>query len=331
MKNPIKININVLILLTSFILSLIYSIILPNFYEVTDIQRYYYSFFFRYPLIVNFSLIEITTEPGFLLLSNLVFFYIGNFSVLLFLIYFFYISSTLFIMKYLKFSWIIFGLIFFSLYFLQGTYLLKQTLAVSIINISFIFILRRKFIYFSIFVLIASLFQISAIIILPFYFILNFNKNLATYALLFPISFLFFIFYDFLFPNFVYLFPIFTQFVEFDYAEISSQNNLLTIFKGLPFFLLLFFAIKDYSFLKTKSKFFDFYLFSGFLFSLSWLLTFRFYWFFRFGWYFFLPTLFLADHLIKNTKNSFEKYFFIFGFYIILIILTVRHILLIYI
>jgi hypothetical protein len=334
--NHMKIRRNssiVKILVVSLSFSFILAAIIPSMNNLVDIQRYIYSFYFRYPSL-NYSFIELLetgTEIGFLFLNKIVSRLTNNYFWILFIIYFFSMSVTLQSARKLTRSKLLFLLLFSSMYFVQGTYLLKQTIAVAFSSIAFNFLVDGKKLKYLFWVIISSLFHITALVMLPAYFIIKGNKSNKYYAIL--ASFILFVFfgYDYIMPFIFSNIPNLERYLTISESTFISEGNLLTIFKGIPFYILSFYGLFLRSKIKLNYKYADIFIISSIFYSLSWLFSYKIYWFFRLGWYFLLPTLvlfILVINVIKFRENKLLAFSIIF---FPMLVLTLRQIIIIFI
>jgi transmembrane protein EpsG len=130
-----------------------------------------YIGFFENRSAYNFS--NTSIERGFLVLEEIARFVSTNYSIFLTLIALVCVVSYTYLIKKesLNIS------ISFFLYLTLGSYLFffngaRQGIAASILAIAFVFLLKRKLFWFVFWVLVASLFHRTVLIMLPFYYIL---------------------------------------------------------------------------------------------------------------------------------------------------------------
>lgn len=319
--------------LNLFIITVIlssYSAYLAMSGKLTDTTRYAWSFLYRYPAYYDSidTLLNSKTEIGYLLINM----FISTFTNDPFWLFLFVAFITTFINLYSAFKIsksyaLMIFLYLISMYFFQSTYLLRQTLAVSFINLALIAYLkgaRTKYILFSI---VALTFHVTAIIMFPLYFIFNKIKSRKMYFYIILISFTVFILFGHIFNTLLPKIPYLDQFMDIDNLELSTGGGTFTsIFKGLPFYFITILAlIKRGSIIRKNDKA-DFYLTCSIFYSISWLLSYNMYWFFRMGWYFFLPTLALVPIVFGTIKNTKERLLYYLILVFALIIITYRQI-----
>lgn len=112
---------------------------------------------------------------------------------------------------------------------------IRQWLAISLFMYSYKFIIKKDFLRYSVCIIIASLFHISAITLLPFYFIINFIVNDKWKII---ISCIFVILFNFI--NFNYLLEkILFVFAPSFYARYISSGVNLSLNVGSPLPILL--------------------------------------------------------------------------------------------
>lgn len=84
---------------------------------------------------------------------------------------------------------------FFSVFYLASFNAVRQYLAISIFLFSIRYILERKILFFFVSILVASMFHLSAILMLPLYFILNLNGSFSRYILFGALGLFSFVFF----------------------------------------------------------------------------------------------------------------------------------------
>ncbi len=163
---------------------------LRSFSVGVDLQSYE-LYFYQNSQINIIDIIKIyKTECLFHIMNRLIFLLGGNFRVVLFVTsIIIFVPLALIIKKYSKMPYIsllLFVLLGFFAFSLSG---LRQTAAIGITIIAFIFIKKKKILPFIIFVFIATLFHNSAVIFFLAYPIYNFKltKNNVVWLILFAI------------------------------------------------------------------------------------------------------------------------------------------------
>lgn len=131
---------------------------------------------------------DVDVELGFVYFNRLIHFLGGGFQWVVFLMAFITIILKVnFFFKYSKnfcFSILIY---YCSVFFIYDFIAIRQALAMAIFMVSIPFLMERKFLHYTVLIFLASLIHLSAIILLPLYFILNysFNKILLYLVLIF--------------------------------------------------------------------------------------------------------------------------------------------------
>lgn len=143
-----------------------------------------YTKSFRYNIDVNnFSFGE-HVEPAYQFLNYLILLYTHNYFWLFFITALIVVSSYLYIIKKLSSNYILSVFLFITLgtytFFFNG---LRQGLAMAILALSTPYLINKDFIKFLLIVILASLFHGTALIIIPFYFLLHLRIKI-TYKLI---------------------------------------------------------------------------------------------------------------------------------------------------
>lgn len=317
--------------------SIIISVILANYsaYLATsgvlvDASRYAWSFLFRYPQYYGSitTLINAPTEPGFLIVNMLVSKLTDNPFWLFLLI----ASITTFINIYCMFKldkkYVVLILLYLiSMYYFQTTYLLKQTLAVSFGNLAILAILQNRRKGYVIYSLIALTFHSTAIILLPMYFLFKIRNYKKAYVNSFIIFLVLFLGFSPVINNILPNIPYVNQYLNIENTTlVTSDGSFATILKGVPYYIITVFGFIKIKQLNRNMKNANVFIIFSLLYSMSWLLTYNFYWSFRIGWYFLFPTIILTSNLIKNITNKNEKMLGAIIIYTSLVIVTIRQI-----
>lgn len=318
----------ILILLISIILSL-YSAYLATTGKLVDTVRYAWSFLYRYPSFYSSfeSLLESQTEIGFLLINKLILEYTTNPYWLFLFIALFTTTINLYVSSRWSKNFLTIVLLYLvSLYFFQTTYLLRQALAVSFANLAIFALIRESKMKFWIYSVVAVLFHITALILIPIYFILTFFKRRNSY-MIGTIAIILFLFLIEVLSNRVGL-KLIDQYLAYDEISLAlGGGSISSVLKGLPFYFITVLALikrKELQKVLYKS---DFYIISSVIYSCSWLMTYNMYWSFRMGWYFMLPVLVMVPSLMSLVSNRREKTLYNFIFVGLLILITFRQIL----
>ncbi|MFJ7186833.1 EpsG family protein [Lysinibacillus xylanilyticus] len=317
------------IFLIAIILSL-YSAYLATSGYLTDTERYAWSFLYRYPAYNNslMVLFDSGTEIGFLLINILIAGFTDNpywlFLIVGFITTFINLYSAAKISK--SYTLLVF-LYLVSLYFFYSTFLLRQILAVSFVNLAFISYLREQKYKYFFYCIVALSFHATSLILFPIFFIFKKVKTSKDYFYLIIISIIVFISFGSIFNVLLPKLPYINQFLNVEEMNLSTGGGSFTsIFKGIPYYLLTILAIVRRNKLKQMMYKADFYILCSVFYSISWLLTYNMYWFFRMGMYFLLPTLVLVPNLFSTIRNPKRRILYYFIFIFTLIIITYRQI-----
>ena len=160
--------------------------------------------------------------------------YIGNYRFYLFTISLLFIGSiSYFIYRYSEHPLLSF-VVFFSLYYVLGFYLLRQIISLSILLFSYRYLKDRKIFKFSIIVILASLFHSSALIFLLAYPVYNIKLNYKRIIYILPIIVIIFVLAPHILDGLVKIFP---------HNEYLSNLNAYQVSDGwlapLAFFSIL--------------------------------------------------------------------------------------------
>lgn len=129
---------------------------------------------------------SIVEEPAFDFVQQVVIFYTDNFNVWLFLVSSFVFSAIgLFVYRYSSNYYISYILIITLDYFDFAFSGMRQMIAMVIILFTYKYVIEKKLLQFVLIVFIASLFHLSAVVVLPLYFIVNVDWNKINLSLIF--------------------------------------------------------------------------------------------------------------------------------------------------
>ena len=218
--------------------------------------------------------------------------------------------------KYEKIYPLAFLLMGISNYFIWGLLAFKQCFAVAFIALSWAHYINNKNKLYIVFLIIAISFHETALIMIPIYLCLNtLNKSnllrIPLYLCLL-ISVLFFNqIWSFLFKLASFIPELKFQMSSYfdELGSVQNELNILTIFKGTPFFIITFYGIIKRNLFYKKIDNYDKYLFISFFCSLTFLFSLRMYWMWRFGMYCLFPVFsFLSQILYENPDEQDNKY-----------------------
>lgn len=303
------------ILFASLLLS-IFSVHLSTSGLLVDANRYVWNFLYRYPNYNEEMLFSSGTEAGFLLLNQIIYYFTYNSDWLFFIVAIFVNFFSIFVLTKMSNNFVILLLLYLgSYYFIYSTFLLRQIIAVTIINLAFLAYLYSKKILCALLSFIAILFHTTAIVVLPFYILVrktNSKKNYI-YSIIFIILIILTV--QGSFNNVIQSIDYLDRFIE---TESSLAGSIIAPLKGIPFYILSFFSLLNREKLLKINSHADFYILSSIIYSTSWLLTFEMYWAFRIGLYFLIPTLVLIPLLVSIIISKRER-LLAYAFFIIFI------------
>jgi hypothetical protein len=224
------------------IISGIILIILPGIrsrFVGTDTNNYVSFYNYLTDYTKPFLSIETNIEKGFLLLEKLAIQFSSDYSSLLFFIAIFSVVPTIYAIHVLSYNFRTSVFIYFSLasylFFFNGA---RQAIAASIFSISVIFLLKRELFKYVAVIIIASFFHRTVLIMLPFYFILNFEFSIKRIILFSVLSFIAITFLSF-------FISFFDEGVSERYGEYINRGAeggyLLGLFYIVCSFVLIFF------------------------------------------------------------------------------------------
>ena len=302
------------ILFASLILS-IFSVHLSTSGLLIDANRYVWNFLYRYPSYNEEMIFSSGTEGGFLILNQIIYYFTNNSDWLFFLVAIFVNFFSIYVLTKMNSNIVLVLLLYLgSSYFIYSTFLLRQIIAVTIINLAFLAYLQSKKVMCGILSFIAILFHTTAIIILPFYFLVAKTKSMKNYIYSIIFIILIFLTVQGFFNNIIQSINYLDRFIE---TESSFDGSILAPLKGIPFYILSLFSLLNRDKLLKRNSFADFYILSSIIYSICWLLTFEMYWAFRLGLYFLIPTLALIPlsiSIINNKKERLVMYAFLIIF-----------------
>lgn len=140
----------------------------------TDTENYTYNYGFK--IDKNYYNFNDNIEKGYQILDYFILSFTNNYFWLLFLTALFIVFSYLRLIKKYSSNYIFSVILFITLglytFLFNG---LRQALAMAVITYSVKYLLERKIIYYFLICLIASTFHISALIMVPLYFLINFK------------------------------------------------------------------------------------------------------------------------------------------------------------
>lgn len=242
-------------------------------------------------------------EFGFYLLNKLVSIVGGNYTAFLFLCNIIMTFSVFYcIYRYSTIPWMSIFLYLSFQFFAQSMNLLRQFLAASFLLFCIIPLLKRRFLLYLSIIIAASLFHISAIIMIPFYFILPLpvsSKRIILYSIFFIIIYFFFdTIFLFLAPHFI---KDYTGYLDSIYWGKNSFRYII-----MPFGYFLFTLYGSYILEKNRENsilinsgffaaFFSFFITKHFILE-------------RLSLYFFLFSILLIPKIVSFSQNEKSSY-----------------------
>lgn len=182
------------------------------------------------------------------------------------------------------------------LFFFNGA---RQAIAASVFSIALIYLVKRKIIYYVVWVLIASLFHKTVLVMLPFYFMLNFKFSIKN-LIIFSVT-------SFIAINFI---SFFLNFFEEDVASRFSVYDtrgaeggvLLGLFFFIVTFLLIFWRKQmPESILKRYDLYLHFCVFSSLIYLVV-ITTGKDVNFLRFALYFSMGYILIWPYVLQHVK-----------------------------
>lgn len=297
---------------------------------LVDRITYIYNFHYRYPAYYSSfeALLKAKTEPGIVVVSMLIAKFTDNALWLFFIITFITTMINLYVISRLSKDYaVVVLLMFFSLFFFDGIYLIKQVTAVAFANLAFYSLVRERKGRYFIYSLIACLFHSTAVIMLPMYLIFRKSGSKKAYVTAFAVFVALFVYLGplikVLFPNI----PFVSQYLTMEsYGYTLGGGSTASFIKGIPFYIITILSIVNREALKKELKHADLYIMSSAFYSMFWMLTFNMYWFYRVGWYLMFPVLIMIPALFRCIKEN-KAYLFLAGTGILfLLAFTIRQI-----
>ena len=207
----------------------------------TDLERYVVRYYYYGNLEFSSFDFSVLSEFGFAIYCKIIYLLSsGNFRIFMIITSFFSLIGVYNFIRdnsnnyYLSIlSYFCFGFYFFTF---SG---LKQSLAISLVMFSFSFVKKNNIKMFLIIVLLASTFHLSALIVLPAYFVSKFNFK-PSYVPIYIMLIL--VFYIFRFT----IVSLITSYIYSDYEVLSNSGG------GYIFFFMLFVIFVYLTSLKKK-------------------------------------------------------------------------------
>ncbi len=247
-------------------------------------------------------------EPGWIFL-NWIFKDLGFFIMNIFLAFFSCLIYYRFIKKYItkEYYWLsLFIYIFFPGFLLIQSSAMRQSVALMLFLFSIDYINKKYIWRYFITIIFAGMFHYSALLLLPAYFLVFFNKKIRLIlgSVLFLTYLSLFVFGEKLAPLFQTLMLNITD----KYESYQDQGNVNSGF-GFIYFTLLFIIVllHDHKQIKEVALLFKIAILSFFIIPLGLIIEMS----GRFAMYFSPATIVVYPNILASMKNAYVKYFFI--------------------
>lgn len=280
-----------------------------RYYVGTDYANYNYIF----NNINNMTLKESNIEIGYYFLNKVIRFFSENEASIF--------ITVSFIILYLVFLTIMRDsnkpelslFLFISMYFYSSSFnMMRQYISISIIFYATRYIIEKNFSKYLKFVILASMFHISALIMIPFYFLLNYKYSYRQYFILFLLSIIG-----------VYILPYALGVASAIIPKLSAYKGSIFMNKGIsilnivpiiiPFTISLIFKDKIIKINKSSEVYINAIFFSFLITTMS----LKFIFLYRFSIYVYIYSIILIPQLIDLFSYKFRPilYLLIISFY----------------
>lgn len=253
----IYIFINILSLILGYIcqkkdIEKFYIFIMIIIFTIISTLRFAIGFdYFAYENIFN-NISSSNLEKGFLIFSSSIYkIFKGNYRIFLLISSSIINSITLiWIYKFSKYKWISIYLYTSFQFFAYSMNLIRQSMALSIFLISYKYLIERNFFKYIFFVIFASTFHKSVLIMIPFYFIFNIK---ITKKYIFLITTFFVILYI-NFDNLIYTFSEFLEYSKYFNSIYWQANSIKYIILPSIYLIIILLNTKKLIFLNAKNN-----------------------------------------------------------------------------
>lgn len=216
--------------------------------------------------------------------------------------------------------------------YIYSFYLLKQAPSMALASVA-IFAAFHKRYGVALGALIASImFHEAAIVLIPLGILLAFAEKKPVRIFIYICSIMAILLFA---PLTATLITIISELLPSLFIQIEGYVNengnlvqefyLMTIIKGIPYYLICFYAIIKRSTLYKKIKYYDKFLLMSVFASVATILSAYMYWMWRFGAYFYFPVLIFAYEIIQCMESKKKRIFSYVGLCGILLFLTFRY------
>ena len=196
----------------------------------------------------------------------------------------------------------------FLVEYCQGA--LKQATAIGLLYLAIVWILDKKDVLAGIVSIIAFFFHESALIIIPIYLILKFEKKIKLKLLVMMLMLLVF---GVFFKQILVALSVFTR-IGIKITTYFSENSELThdstgfiVIKGLPLYIITTWGFIKRRKLSEKIIHFNAYLDLSLIGSITYLLSYHSYWMSRYSVYFYLSDMVLFTQMLDYESESNQK------------------------
>lgn len=308
-----------------------------------DTIGYTWSFIYRYRL-PNYNgfenIINSNTEIGYVLLNKFIYIFTDTPFIFFFILALFVSYSNLLIARKIinrifvrgSLMFIIFVIIYISsLYFFFSTYLIKQIIAITLGNIGMYMLFNNKKYAFWTFSLLAYSFHASAIVLIMIFLGFKFIKSYKTLISVLMLTILSILSFEIVFTNIIKVLPFINAYIELSSISINASTSSFAVtLKGLPYYIISFFALLNRNKIIKLTHHADFLIYSSLVQSISWILSIYVYWFFRVGLFFAIPTMILALLTTIIIKDKYMKVVYLILIIGLFSLITYRQIYLIF-
>lgn len=306
----------------------VYSIICGKYPYASD--RLNFAFRFESDIYTEFVKNE---SYGLYILESVLHFFTYEPKVLFFTVAFFYMFIILFAYKKCKLMQpysLLFLLI--TTYPIYGLYMLKQALAMAFVTLAFSYYQEKK-IKSLICLIIAILFHEVAWIMIPLFIMMKlYSRNIISKKIIYLILIIIVLFFSQLnsylvavtikiLPSLGYQLKAYLNSSD---SSIISGNNLMTIFKGIPFYSIFLYGLLNKNKFLDDRKRYDIYMFWTFILSITIILSKYMYWMYRFGLLLYFPVSIFAFEIYKKLSKKNDRCIYLLLTYGISLYLSIR-------
>jgi len=211
-------------------------------------------------------------------------------------------------------------LLYLLLYFPSSLNVVRQAIAVAIVLYSYRYVIQKNILKFAIAIIIASMFHTTAILLLPFYFIFNFEKRENNLKNLLKIIYLFFLILIVLNYNSILKiltgYSAFQKYQNYGYIENFGGNKMIIVDTIILAIILLY--RKPLEKYDKNTKLYIFMMIVGYILELTGFIS---PYIKRIAVYFNICSIYVLSMFPKIAKNKKEKNIIVFFIIIYAILL----------